>query len=459
MIDTHAHLQMPDFADDWASVLENCEQASIEHVVIIGFDVDSTTRAVAMAEQNGRFLASAGVHPHDAATLDRAALEELRRIARHPKVVAIGETGLDFYRDLSPRAKQREAFEAQLALAGELNLPVIVHDRDAHGPVAETLSDWAPRLVGGVLHCFSGDAGLARQALEWGFYISVAGPLTYPNAQPLRDAISQVPIERIVLETDAPYLAPQPKRGRRNEPAYLQFVAEELARLKGLSVQDIDRITTLNAKQLFGLPMNQNGDVVVYPIRDSLYVNVTGACTNECTFCTRFKSPTVKGHNLSLRHEPTAEEIIRALHAEQARHPYKEVVFCGLGEPFLRLDVMKQVARHLKQRGHTVRVNTNGQANIIHGRNIVPELKGLIDSVSISLNSSSAEKYYNLCRPKFGPETFSAIIEFIKECKKYIPEVTVTALDIDPDELEACRALARDELGVAFRTRHYNEVG
>lgn len=450
---------MPDFAEDWPSVLENCEQASIEHVVIIGFDIESSQRAIAMAEQSGRFLASVGVHPHDAATLDGAAIEELRRLAQHPKVVAIGETGLDFYRNLSPRPKQREAFEAQLALAEELRLPIIVHDRDAHGPVSETLSGRAQRLVGGVLHCFSGDDELARQALEWGFYISVAGPVTYPNAQPLRDALSQVPIERIVVETDAPYLTPQPKRGRRNEPAYVRFVAEELARLKGLSVEDVDRITTLNAGQLFGLPMSQNGDVVVYPIRDSLYINVTGACTNECTFCTRFKGPTVKGHNLSLRRDPTAEEIIHALAAEQRRRPYGEVVFCGLGEPFLRLDVMKQVARRLKEQGQKVRVNTNGQANLIHGRNIVPELKGLIDSISVSLNSSDAEKYYDLCRPRFGPETFSAIIEFIKECKKYIPEVTVTALDIDPEELEACRTLAREELGVAFRTRHYNEVG
>ncbi|MBI4831999.1 MAG: YchF/TatD family DNA exonuclease [Candidatus Lindowbacteria bacterium] len=438
MIDSHAHLQMPEFAGDWSKVLDNTEAAGIEYVVIVGFDIESSRRAVALCEQSGKLLASVGVHPHDASSLDASAMDELRRLARHPKVVAIGETGLDFYRNLSPREKQHEAFEAQLAMAEELGLPVVVHDRDAHAEVREMLSRRASKLVGGVMHCFSGDVQLAREALEWGFYISMAGPLTYPNAAKLRSVTSQIPTERMLIETDAPYLAPQPKRGMRNEPAFVRFVAEELARVKGLSMEDIDRITTLNAKQLFGLPLSENGDVIVYPIRDSLYINVTGACTNECSFCTRFKSPYVKGHNLSLKRDPSAEEIIRGLTTEQKR-PFKEAVFCGLGEPFLRLDVIKQVARYLKERGYKVRVNTNGQANLIYGRNIVPELEGLIDSVSISLNSSDSAKYFDLCRPRFGPQTFSSVLEFIRECKKYIPDVSVTALDIDPSEIEACK--------------------
>ncbi len=458
MIDTHAHLQMPEFADDWQSVLDNARDAGVTHTVLIGFDIESSKRAVLLSEQNSRLLASVGVHPHDASSLDGAALEELRRLAEHPKVVAIGETGLDFYRDLSPREKQKEAFKAQLELAEELRLPVIIHDRDAHGPAAEVLSEHARRLVGGVLHCFSGDIDLARKALEWGFHISIAGPITYPNAKSLRSVVEHIPIEKMVVETDAPYLSPQPKRGKRNEPAFVRFVCEELARIKGLSVGDVDRITSLNAVELFGLPSEENGDVVVYPIRDSFYINVTGACTNECTFCTRLKSPYVKGHNLSLKRDPSADEIIGALMPELQDAP-REIVFCGLGEPFLRLDVVKQVARHLKDRGYTVRVNTNGHANLIHGRNIVPELQGLVDSVSISLNSSDADKYFDLCRPRFGVGTFNSIIDFIRECKKYIPDVSVTALDIDHDELAACRKLAEEELGVGFRMRHYNEVG
>ena len=458
MIDTHAHLQMREFDDDWPAALEGAEQAGIECVVVVGFDVESSKKAVAMAEQNGGLFAAVGVHPHDAGTLDEAALEKLRLMAAHPKVVAVGEIGLDFYRDRSPREKQHEAFEAQLALAEELKLPVIVHDRDAHGPATEILSAHAPNLVGGVLHCFSGDIELAKAALDWGFYISIAGPITYPNAEDLRSVVKRVPIERIVIETDAPYLAPQAKRGKRNEPAYVRYVAEALAELKGLSVEDIDRITTLNAKQLFGLPLGENGDVIIYSIRDSLYVNVTGACTNECAFCTKYKSPYVKGYNLSLRRDPSAGEIIDAMTKETDR-VFDEVVFCGLGEPFLRLDVIKEVAAHVKKLGRRVRINTNGQANLIHGRNVPPELEGLVDALSVSLNSSTAERYFDLCKPRFGRGTFDSVLDFIRESKKYIPDVSVTALEFDRDEFEACKKLAREELGVEFRERYYNEVG
>lgn len=449
---------MTDFAGDWPAVLKRMEEASVAYAVVVGFDIASSKQAVAMAEQNARVLAAVGVHPHDASALDSCALDELRLMARHPKVVAIGETGLDFYRNLSPADRQHAAFEAHLAIAEEMRLPIVIHDRDAHDRVIAVLDRHATSLVGGVLHCFSGDISLAERALEWGFYLAVGGTLTYPNANDLREVIRRVPTERLVLETDAPYLTPQPKRGRRNEPAFVRFVAEELARLKGLSVEDIDRITSLNARHLFGLEDSKNGDVIAYPIRDSLYINVTGACTNECTFCTRFKSPYVKGHNLSLKRDPSTEEIIDAL-GSHSLGAYKEVVFCGLGEPLLRLDTVKQVAKHLKKRGSIIRVNTNGQANLVYGRNIVPELQGLVDSISISLNSSDADKYYDLCRPKFGRETFPAVLEFIRECKKVIPHVAVTALDMNPEELEACRTLAHQELGVEFRERHYNEVG
>jgi TatD DNase family protein len=269
VIDTHAHLQMPDFLDDWAEVVENAERAGIECIVMVGFDIDSSKDALSMAEKNGKLLVSAGIHPHDASSMDDAGLDELRQLAGHPKVVAIGETGLDFYRNLSPRESQVRAFHSQLDVAEEVGLPVVIHSRDAHEDTAGILSERAKHLVGGVMHCFSGDAQLADQVLEWGFHISVAGPITYPNADGLRSVIKQFPIERIVIETDAPYLAPQSKRGKRNEPAFVRFVAEGLAHLKGLSIDDIDRITTLNAKRLFRLPLEEDDDAVTLPMADS----------------------------------------------------------------------------------------------------------------------------------------------------------------------------------------------
>lgn len=449
---------MPHFADDLPEVLDNAREAGIERVVVIGYDVESSKRTVALADQYDMLLAAVGVHPHDASSVSDSDMEELRKLAKHPKVVAIGETGYDFHYNNSPAEKQADAFEAHVALAVETQLPIIIHDREAHEATVDVISKYADKLVGGVLHCFSGDIQLAKQALDWGFYISIAGPVTYPNAKGLRSVVEKVPTERMVIETDAPYLAPQQKRGKRNEPALVRFVAEEIARVKGLSFQDVDRITTLSAMQLFGLPIGENGDVIVYPIRDSLYINVTAACTNECSFCVRFKSPYVKGHNLSLKRDRSASEILDALAGERLES-YNEVVFCGLGEPLLRLDVIKQVGKKLKKDGCKIRINTNGQGNLIHGRNIVPELEGLVDAVSVSLNNATAERYYQVCKPKFGPETFDSILDFVRECKKYIPEVSVTALDIDHEDFEACKRLAEKDLGVRFRERYYNEVG
>lgn len=248
---------MPDFDEDLVDVLDGAEHEGIEYIILVGFDIESGKKAISIAEHDERLFVSLGIHPHDASSMNDHVLDELRHLARHPKVVAIGETGLDFYRNLSPRESQIKAFRAQLELAEELRLPVVIHDRDAHEPAVEIVAERGKNLAGGVMHCFSGDAALAKKVLDWGFYISIAGPLTYPNAEGLRSVVKEVPIESILIETDAPYLAPQPRRGKRNEPAFLRFVAEALAHVKGLSLEDVDRITSLNAKQLFGLPIGE----------------------------------------------------------------------------------------------------------------------------------------------------------------------------------------------------------
>jgi len=198
------------------------------------------------------------MHPHDAKKLDCAALAELRELAQRPKVVAIGEIGLDYYRDLSPRPIQRKAFQAQLAWAAKLGKPVVIHDRDAHSKVMEILSDWAQgmadsNLAGrlGVLHTFSGDLAMAEEAIDLGFYISISGPVTYKNARELAEIVRELPLERILVETDCPFLTPHPHRGKRNEPAYVRLVAERIAFLKGMEAEELAQATTANAKRLF----------------------------------------------------------------------------------------------------------------------------------------------------------------------------------------------------------------
>jgi TatD DNase family protein len=255
LIDTHTHLDFPQFDDDRECVIERAATAGVKAIINVGADLASSQAAVALAEVYPQIYAAVGVHPHDAKTLTKQMLEKLRALANHPKVVAIGEIGLDFYRDLSPREKQRQVFEQQLALASEAGKPVIIHDREAHKEVVAILRRWAEgcQQPVGVLHCFSGDLAMAQETIELGFYISIAGPVTFQNARRLRELVRQLPLEKLLVETDCPYLTPHPHRGKRNEPAYVKFVAQEVAHIKGLTLEELARVTSDNARALFAL--------------------------------------------------------------------------------------------------------------------------------------------------------------------------------------------------------------
>jgi TatD DNase family protein len=268
LVDSHCHLDQPQFDADREAVIARATESGVTHIINPGVDLQSSRAALELVQQHEGIYAAVGVHPHDAKTLDAAGLEELKILTRSSKVVAIGEIGLDYYRDLSPRDVQRRAFEAQLALAAELGLPVIVHDREAHDDVVATLSDWSPHSLrsmlhgeAGVLHSFSGDVALAERALTLGFYIGVSGPVTYPgpaaragkNADRLREVVRTVPMERLLIETDAPYLAPHPHRGKRNEPAYVRLVAQAIAEIRNLTLGQVAAQTYSNARMLFGL--------------------------------------------------------------------------------------------------------------------------------------------------------------------------------------------------------------
>jgi TatD DNase family protein len=310
--------------------------------------------------------------------------------------------------------------------------------------------------AGGTMHCFPGGHEMAKEALDLGFYISVGGTLTFRKSEALREVISRVPIERLLLETDCPYLAPQPMRGKRNEPAYITHAAETLARVKGLSVEDVARITGFNAMTLFRIGELPDEGKIAYPIRDSLYLNITNQCTNACLFCVRYSTDYVKGHNLRLARDPSVAEVAEAMAGFEN---YREVVFCGYGEPFMRLDVLKEIAAKVKSKGVRVRVNTNGQALLIHGRDILPEIAGLVDALSVSLNFPGAAEYVDVCRPRLGDKAYESLKEFVISAKRHVPEVTVTVLDMPGVDIEACRKVADEELGVPLKVREYNVVG
>jgi TatD DNase family protein len=257
IVDTHAHLDLPEFRDDLDDTISRAKEAGVEVIVCIGLNDASNRATISLAEKHDMIWAAIGVHPNEAGVLNEAVLSELRVMARHPKVVAIGETGLDFYRDRVPRDIQVAAFQRQLDLAGEFDLPVVIHNRSADDETMNLLRKWVgttPREAGrlaGVLHCFAGDVALAEEAISLGLAISIAGPITYPKNDRLVEVVRTISVSSMIGETDCPFLAPQRVRGRRNEPAYVKDVVERIAGLRAESYADIARITTENARRLF----------------------------------------------------------------------------------------------------------------------------------------------------------------------------------------------------------------
>lgn len=250
-VDTHVHLHFPDYKEDQAGVIDRARQAGVEYFVNVGTDVSSSRASLELAQSHPFIYASAGVHPHDVKDADEDVLSEIEEILKHPRVVAIGEVGLDFYRDLSPRDKQEEVFSRFIKLHQKIKKPLIVHCRDAYKEMAAMIKAQGPAT--GVMHCFSSDAAFMKEFVDLGFYISFAGPLTYKKNDILREACRLCPQDRLLLETDAPFLPPQSMRGKRNETAYMLETAAVAAELHGVSVEKIGEITTANAKRLFGL--------------------------------------------------------------------------------------------------------------------------------------------------------------------------------------------------------------
>ncbi len=443
---------MDAYKDDLPDVVERAKQAGVERIICIGIDEKSSQKAIELSRKFEGVFATAGFHPHDAKDYPDDFDNKLTEWAEDKCIVAIGEIGLDYHYDHSPRQVQRDIFERQLNLARKLNLPVIIHSREAHEDTYNILKDSG--VTTGVMHCFSGTVELAERFMELGFYISIAGPVTFKKADRLKKVAASVPDEYILIETDSPYLTPVPYRGKRNEPAFLRYVAEEVASIRAITVEDIARITSLNAARLFGIATVSDSPAIAYKIRDSLYLNITNRCSNACSFCVRFHTDYVKGHNLRLNHEPTLKELKEAIGNPAM---FKEVVFCGYGEPTIRLDLIKSLSAWIKEKGGKVRINTNGHGNLIHKRNILPELEGLVDSISISLDAQDEETYNKICKPLYK-NAFSAVVDFIKEAVRYIPDVTVTVVDLPEVNIEKCKKIAQ-ESGARFRVRHYNIVG
>ncbi|MBI4535134.1 MAG: YchF/TatD family DNA exonuclease, partial [Ignavibacteriae bacterium] len=437
-----------------------------EYIVNPGTNLDDSKRSIELAEKHAGVYACVGFHPHDAKKANEKSLHEIEQLSKHPKVVAIGEIGLDFHYDYSPRDVQVEIFKAQIEIAQRRNLPIVIHTRDSTEEtitiVEEALSSdpyWRSQMATphsrypaakGVFHCFSGDVSLAWKVINMGFFVSVPGVVTFKNAGNAAEVAGKISIEHLLLETDSPYLAPVPLRGKRNEPANIPLIAEKIAALQQLDVNDVARATNYNVFKLFGVG-EINSPRITYRLRNSLYVNLTIRCNADCVFCDRKGEAVIKGHNLRITREPSVQDVIHEI-VDPTR--YDEIVFCGYGEPTIRLDAVKEISQWVKEHGGMTRLNTDGQGNVINKRNIVPELVGVIDAVSISLNTADPQQYGDLMRLD-GEKYFAAMIEFARESVNLLPRVMMTIVDIDGVDKEKARCLVEDEIGATFITRPY----
>ncbi|WRP06677.1 TatD family hydrolase [Rossellomorea aquimaris] len=253
LFDTHVHLNAEQFDEDLEEVISRAREAGVENMVVVGFDRPTINRAMELIEQYEFLYASIGWHPVDAIDMKDEDLAWIEELSNHPKVVAIGEMGLDYHWDKSPKDVQKEVFRKQIHLAKKVKLPIIIHNRDATQDIVDILREEGAEEVGGIMHCFSGSPEIAQECVDMNFYISLGGPVTFKNAKKPKEVAKEIPLEKLLIETDCPYLAPHPNRGKRNEPAYVKLVAEQIAELKEVSLEEVENITTENAKKLFNI--------------------------------------------------------------------------------------------------------------------------------------------------------------------------------------------------------------
>lgn len=447
-IDTHAHLFFDNFNEDLEQVLERAKIAAIDYIIIPSTNLETLEQARLLAEKYEHIYFAAGIHPHDTKNWEDSIIDELKSYSNHKKIVAIGEIGLDYYYDFSPKENQKKAFISQIELALQLNLPIIIHNRDSNEDMMEIMRQYANSGLKAQHHCFAGSLEDARELIEMGHFISFPGNLTYKKMDSLREIASKIDINNLLLETDSPFLTPVPYRGKRNEPSYIKFVAETISQITGYSLEEVGRATNYNAFNLFGI--GSVGELrFTYPIKDSLYINVTNRCNADCVFCDRKGNAVINGYNLkmSVKDEPSAQKYI-----EEIGDPskYKEIVFCGYGEPTLRWEVVKKVAAYVKENGGKTRINTNGHGNFLNKRDITPELKNLIDSVSISLNSVYPEQYAELMR--VDEKMHSEMIDFARKANNYT-KVIMSIVGMSSVDQQKAINFITNEIGVDYRIR------
>jgi TatD DNase family protein len=380
----------------------------VNSFLVPGTDLEDSRIALELARSNHSIYAAAGIHPGESGGISIDDMEQIVQLLLEPSVVAVGETGMDLYHSTKGVEEQRVLFQQHLRMARAFGLSLIVHSRMAENEVLEVLDGEEEIPV--ILHCYTGPSELAISAAERGYYIGFAGPLTYPGNGELRRLAAELPPDRILTETDAPFLSPQPVRGRRNEPAYLAYTVEVMAETLGMSLHDTVSLLWNNSIRALGLEQGIRTDLV-YRMYGNIYMNITGMCTNHCRFCIRDRTDGLGGYHLRHDMEPDEErlrEIVNLLPASRG----DELVFCGYGEPTMRPALLRELARSASARGYATRLNTNGTCLLWMDEDRAREMLESFNSVSISLNASSEEEYNRICRPE-SSSAWRALLSFI----------------------------------------------
>jgi TatD DNase family protein len=450
-IDTHAHLFYPNLEEDLDEVIARAKQNLVEYILVPAADIKTSEQVIDLTEKYEMVYGAVGVHPHDTKNWNSSFISKIEKLAKNKKIVAIGEIGLDYYYDFSPKEKQIEAFKSQIDLALKLDLPVIIHNRDSDEDIMEIIRGYCGAGLKAQFHCFNGTLENAMELVGMNFMISFTGNVTFKKADNLRKILQHIPPENLLLETDSPFMTPVPHRGKRNEPANVKYIAEQIAELHKLRLIDVARITSFNAFRIFGIG-SKGESIFTYKLGNALYINVTNRCNAKCVFCKRKENPVLRGYNLGMERskEPSADVYIKEIGDPKN---YSEIVFCGYGEPTIRWEIVKHVSKFVKDNGGKTRLNTNGHGNVINKKDITPEMKGLIDEVSISLNTFDPKQYAELV----GLETsyFDEMIEFAKKSKQFVEKVVMTIVSIDEIDIERARKITEEEIGAEFRVREY----
>lgn len=450
-IDTHSHLFSPDFENDLDEVINRAKENGIDHIIVPATDLATSKKTLELAGKYDIIYAAVGVHPHETKEWNDSLLGEIEKLAKHRRVIAIGEIGLDYYYDFSPKEKQIEAFKAQLDLAVKLKLPAIIHNRESDEDMMDIISSYCGSNLRAQFHCFNSSLEDALEYIKMNHIISFTGNITFKKSDELRNIVEGISLNNILLETDSPYMTPEPYRGKRNEPANVRFVAQKIAEVHHTDIEEVAKITSFNAFKFFGL--NDKSKIsYTYQLGKNLYINITNRCNSDCFFCNRKGDAVLHGYNLKMSkdEEPPAEVYIQEI-GDPAK--YDEIVFCGYGEPTIRWDVVKKISKYVKANGGKTRLNTNGHGSFINKRDITPEFLGLIDVVSISINTVDPRQYAKIMR--LDTRYFNEMVTFAKNVKRFVEKLVMTVVSIDEIEIQKAKTVVEEKFGAEFRVRQY----